>query len=177
MISAKVGHLHLRLHLYSTKIKHEHLPTQTLTLLWNVEIPLDKDLCPDLKETIKDVFIRLGNQLINLIRQHTDKHSLIISDSVKYSPTFRWAFRNEPSYTPGGRSYITNDLVSICNHFNTIKTILKRLLPFVHDCSNTFKTEIWKKCNDKWKIMRSDMGLSKRSFKNYHKDFPRSNNN
>ncbi|PKY41145.1 hypothetical protein RhiirA4_454666 [Rhizophagus irregularis] len=25
--------------------------------------------------------------------------------------------------------------------------------------------------------MRSDMGLSKRSFKNYHKDFPRSNNN
>lgn len=44
MISAKVGHLHLRLHLYSTKIKHEHLPTQTLTLLWNVEIPLDKDV-------------------------------------------------------------------------------------------------------------------------------------
>lgn len=37
---AKIG----RLHTIPTRIKHEHLPTPTFTLLWNDTILLDKDV-------------------------------------------------------------------------------------------------------------------------------------
>jgi hypothetical protein len=52
--------------------------------------------------------------------------------------------------------------------------ILRLLLPFMHTCSVLFKSNIWKSRNSKWKILRSELGLSKSSFKTYYKDFKQS---
>lgn len=131
--------------------------------------------CPDTRSLIVDCFITLGNILIDLLRNHADKLSLVISDSVKFSPTFRWAYRNEEIHPVALlllKSYITNDLVGIFrSHFNTSKTILRLLLPFMHTCSISFKSVIWQARNSKWKNLRSELGLSKASFKTYYKDF------
>ncbi|GET65889.1 hypothetical protein GLOIN_2v1790609 [Rhizophagus irregularis DAOM 181602=DAOM 197198] len=70
------------------------------------------------------------------------------------------------------RSYITNDFVGIFrNHFNKTKTILNFLLPFVHGVSTKLIKNLWKIRNEKWKTRRSDLGLSKKSFANYPKNF------
>ncbi|PKY44393.1 hypothetical protein RhiirA4_458686 [Rhizophagus irregularis] len=136
--------------------------------------------CSEIRDIIIDCFKRIGYKLIDLIRQHANKHSLTITDSIRYSPTFRWAFRNEPIHPVAIlflKSYVTNDLVGIFrNHFNTSKNMHKHLLPFMHECSITFKNDIWKVRNKRWKNRRSELGLTKRDFINYRKNFPSSSN-
>lgn len=115
------------------------------------------------------------NSLIELLKKNADKLSLLITDSVKFSKTFRWVFRNEeihPVTILMLKSFVTNDIIGIFkSHFNTQKTILRFLLPFIHDCNLMFKTRIWKIRNEKWKIQREFMGLTKKSFKDYHKTY------
>ncbi|PKY31494.1 hypothetical protein RhiirB3_449119 [Rhizophagus irregularis] len=209
---AKVG----RVVVSPTIIKHNNLPNQSLTIEWNEEIPLDKDvhkcigtilnyrrienhfnrpslnsvkestkdnlidwslsskwfnfngrndstnninclfclntpesnhhlwICPETRSLIRNCFITLGNTLIDLLTKNADQLSLVVPDSVKFSPTFRWAYRNEEIHPVALlflKSYITNDL---------------------------------KERNSKWKNLRSELGLSKKSFKNYYKDFNQS---
>ncbi|PKC05193.1 hypothetical protein RhiirA5_378822 [Rhizophagus irregularis] len=130
--------------------------------------------CPQTRVIIMNIFMKLGQDLINLLNKQADKHSLIINDSVKYSKTFRWAFRNEPIHPAAillMKSYVTRDLVGIFrSHFNTIKTITTLLLPFIHHCSMTFKSDLWKLRNEKWKLLRTELGLTKKSFLNYRKN-------
>ncbi|PKY33184.1 hypothetical protein RhiirB3_451909 [Rhizophagus irregularis] len=274
---AKAG----RLILTPTTINHEHLPSQTLTLEWNEEIPLDKDVrkcigtilnykkiehhiqhpslsfvkdatknnlidwslslkwfnfngrndstsekhtkdlkwkircstlslptldilnrnypllinnnitclfcdsdpesnhhlwtCKSTREIIKECFIIMGNNLIDLLNKHADKSLLLIDDSVKFSKTFRWAYRDEELHPVAIlllKSFITNDIIGIFrSHFNSLKSIIKLLLPFIHECSILFKMNIWKKRNDKWKIQRDLLGLTKKSFKDYHQTY------
>ncbi|PKY61502.1 hypothetical protein RhiirA4_522559 [Rhizophagus irregularis] len=55
-----------------------------------------------------------GNDLITLITKHADKHSLLVSDSIKYSKTFRWAYRDEEIHPVALlllKSFITNDMI------------------------------------------------------------------
>uniref|UniRef100_U9TVR6 Uncharacterized protein n=1 Tax=Rhizophagus irregularis (strain DAOM 181602 / DAOM 197198 / MUCL 43194) TaxID=747089 RepID=U9TVR6_RHIID len=101
-------------------------------------------ICPETRSLIRNCFITLGNTLIDLLTKNADKLSLVVPDSVKISPTFRWAYRNEEIHPVALlflKSYITNDL---------------------------------KERNSKWKNLRSELGLSKKSFKNYYKDFNQS---
>lgn len=41
--------------------------------------------CSEIRDIIIDCFKRIGYKLIDLIRQHADKHSLTITDSIRYS--------------------------------------------------------------------------------------------
>ncbi|PKY50670.1 hypothetical protein RhiirA4_467264 [Rhizophagus irregularis] len=139
--------------------------------LWN---------CVNLRDEIKNCFLTLGQQLMDLLNAHADKHSLLINDSIKYSKTFRWAFRNEdlhPAALLLLKSYVSQDLVGIFRaHFNSIKTIIRFLLPFFYTCSITFKSVIWKSRNEKWKHLCDVLGLTKQSFKDYRKNL-KSNRN
>lgn len=94
---------------------------------------------------------------------------------MKYSKTFRWAYRNEdihPVTLLLLKSYITTDLVGIFrSHFNTMKTIRTLLFPFMQLCSTSFKSNIWKLRNEKWKALRDELNLTKKSFKDYRKKF------
>ncbi|GBC33961.2 hypothetical protein GLOIN_2v1780032 [Rhizophagus irregularis DAOM 181602=DAOM 197198] len=53
--------------------------------------------CSEIRDIIIDCFKRIGYKLIDLIRQHADKHSLTITDSIRYSRR------------SVGRFYATND--------------------------------------------------------------------
>ncbi|CAB5192257.1 unnamed protein product [Rhizophagus irregularis] len=131
-------------------------------------------ICNDTRDIIRECFITIGNILIELLEKNADKLSLLISDSVKFSKTFRWAFRNEDIHPVAVlmlNSFVTNNIVGIFrSHFNTQKTILRFLLPFIHRCNIIFKFDIWKKRNEKWKLQRELMGITKASFKDYHKN-------
>jgi hypothetical protein len=128
-----------------------------------------------LYNTIRTVFTQLANKLIDLLRQHADKLSLCISDSVKYSPTFRWAFREEPIlmlYFYYILMLPMNDLYGIFSiHIIKQKQITALLLPFLHQCSSAFKSNIWKLRSDKWKEWKHLNGLTKHSFKTYSQTF------
>ncbi|CAB4409384.1 unnamed protein product [Rhizophagus irregularis] len=166
-VQAKLG----RTQAIPTVILHDHLSHQNITLNWNEEIPLDKDVqstkdhlidwalsskwfgyngrndmtsslhskdikwrircstltlptldilnrnfplvikdrmncllcdtvnesnihlweCPQLYDKIRNCFIVMGDKLIDLLKIHADRLSLVIVDSIKYSKTFRWA--------------------------------------------------------------------------------------
>jgi hypothetical protein len=156
------------------------IDNNTLCLLCHVQMETNDHLwtCPNIQDTLRSCFINIGDALIELLRREADKHSLIINDSIK---TFRWAYRNEdihPTALLLLKSYITTDMVGIFrSHFNKIETINRFILPFLHEASTTFKNNIWKKRNAIWKTVRSDMGLTKASFKNYYKLNRKSNNN
>lgn len=47
--------------------------------------------------------------------------------------------------------------------------------PFLHDCSNAIKSNIWKVRSNIWKDWKSANGLTKNDFKNYAKNFRRNN--
>ncbi|PKC66601.1 hypothetical protein RhiirA1_459506 [Rhizophagus irregularis] len=83
----------------------------------------------------------------NILQESADKSSLCITDSVKYSPTFRWAFHNESIH----------------------QSVLLLLRSYVTDLYDIFiRSNIWKD----WK---SANGLTKNDFKNYAKNFHRNN--
>uniref|UniRef100_U9UUL7 Uncharacterized protein n=1 Tax=Rhizophagus irregularis (strain DAOM 181602 / DAOM 197198 / MUCL 43194) TaxID=747089 RepID=U9UUL7_RHIID len=106
---------------------------------------------PLLANDIRAGFKHLGNSLIAILTKNADKLSLCISDSVKYSKTFRWAYIH-PSAVLLLRSYVTNDLYHIFRmHINKIKHIERLLLPFLHENSSYFKINIWKKRSKNWK--------------------------
>ncbi|PKY17509.1 hypothetical protein RhiirB3_430153 [Rhizophagus irregularis] len=136
--------------------------------------------CPVTYTIIQECFVILGDRLIEIIKRKADKLSLVVSDSIKYSKTFRWSYRKEPIHPVALlllKSYITNDMVGIFrSHFNKASIIIQHLLPFVQECSSLFKSNIWKIRNQKWKVIKSAMGLTKLSFKNYHKNFKDFNN-
>ncbi|CAB4424282.1 unnamed protein product [Rhizophagus irregularis] len=130
--------------------------------------------CPQMRDMIIKIFKRLGQDLIILINKYADKHSLLINDSIKYSQTFRWAYRNEPIHPAAillMKSYVSRDMVGIFrSHFTTIKTITTLLLPFIHHCSLIFKSDLWKVRNEKWKTLRSELGWTKKDFIDYRKN-------
>ncbi|PKY59604.1 hypothetical protein RhiirA4_482478 [Rhizophagus irregularis] len=134
--------------------------------------------CPQLYEKIRNCFVTMGNKLIDLLKLHADKLSLVITDSIKHSKTFRWAYRSEPIHPVALlflKSYITNDLVGIFRpHINTMKSIITLLMPYMHTCSLLIKTEIWKTRNQLWKIQRDNWGLSKKNFTKYRELYTRS---
>ncbi|PKY17728.1 hypothetical protein RhiirB3_430406 [Rhizophagus irregularis] len=132
-------------------------------------------MCKNTREIIKECFITMGNNLIDLLNTHADKSLLLTNDSVKFSKTFRWAYRNEEIHPVAVlllKSFVTNDIVGIFrSHFHSLKSIMKLLLPFIHECSILFKMNIWKKRNEKWKIHRELLGLTKKSFKEYYQTY------
>ncbi|PKK62353.1 hypothetical protein RhiirC2_759678, partial [Rhizophagus irregularis] len=53
----------------------------------------------------------MGNNLMDLLNKNADKLSLLINDSVKFSKTFRWAYRDEEIHHAAIlllKSFITN---------------------------------------------------------------------
>jgi hypothetical protein len=130
--------------------------------------------CTQMRDLIVNIFKKLADDLINLLNLHADKHSSLIKDSIKNSQTFRWAFHNEPIHPSAFllmKSYVSRDMVGIFRtHLNTIKTTTKLLLPFIHHCSQTFKLDLWKVRNEKWKTLRQELGLTKKSFTDYRKN-------
>ncbi|PKY63202.1 hypothetical protein RhiirA4_491365 [Rhizophagus irregularis] len=71
--------------------------------------------CPDNYESIKLCFMQMGDNLIKLLNSQADRLSLVVSDSIKYSPTFKWAYRSDPIHPVAIlllKSYISNDLHS-----------------------------------------------------------------
>ncbi|CAB5181195.1 unnamed protein product [Rhizophagus irregularis] len=133
--------------------------------------------CPDNYELIKSSFIQMGDILIDLLKSHADRLSLVISDSIKYSPTFRWAYRSEPIHPVAFlllKSYISNDLLGIFRaHINTMKHIVKLIMHYMHQCSILIKINIWKARNQKWKALRDAWGITKKSFTKYRDIFSR----
>ncbi|PKY57665.1 hypothetical protein RhiirA4_478875 [Rhizophagus irregularis] len=119
----------------------------------------------------------MGNKLIELLNTHADKLSLVITDSVKYSKTFRWAYRSEPIHPVALlllKSYISNDLIGILRlHINTMKNIIKIMLPYMQICSIIIKTDLWKVRNQLWKTQRDVWGITKKSFIHYRELFTR----
>ncbi|CAB4426586.1 unnamed protein product [Rhizophagus irregularis] len=72
--------------------------------------------CPKNYDIIKTIFIQMGDSLIKLLNTHADRLSLVISDSIKYSQTFKWAYRSDPIHPVAIlllKSYISNDLLGI----------------------------------------------------------------
>ncbi|PKY54819.1 hypothetical protein RhiirA4_473838 [Rhizophagus irregularis] len=133
--------------------------------------------CPNNYDTIKSSFIQMGDNLIKLLNTHADRLSLVISDSIKYSQTFKWAYRSDPIHPVAIlllKSYISNDLLGIFrSHINTMKHIVKVILPYMQECSILIKINIWKKRNQKWKMLRDAWGITKKSFTKYRELFSR----
>uniref|UniRef100_U9UF10 Uncharacterized protein n=1 Tax=Rhizophagus irregularis (strain DAOM 181602 / DAOM 197198 / MUCL 43194) TaxID=747089 RepID=U9UF10_RHIID len=151
--------------------------TQCLSCQNHVETNIHLWECSDNYELIKSSFIQMGDILINLLKSHADRLSLVISDSIKYSPTFRWAYRSEPIHPTAFlllKSYISNDLLGIFRaHINTMKHIVKLIMPYMHQCSILIKIHIWKARNQKWKALRDVWGITKKSFTKYRDIFSR----
>ncbi|PKY57390.1 hypothetical protein RhiirA4_478427 [Rhizophagus irregularis] len=154
--------------------------------IWNISLNTHLMITNIIKrfiplESYDSFYQYIEQQLMELLNEHADKHSLLINDSIKYSKTFRWAFRNEdlhPAALLLLKSYVSHDLVGIFRaHFNSIKTVKRFILPFLHTCSITFKTVIWKLRNEKWKALRDQLGLTKQSFKDYRKNLKTNRNN
>ncbi|PKY45935.1 hypothetical protein RhiirA4_460671 [Rhizophagus irregularis] len=107
--------------------------------------------CPKNYDIIKTIFIQMGDSLIKLLNTHADRLSLVIPDSIKYSQTFKWAYRSEPIHPVAIlllKSYISNDLLGIFRaHINTMKYIIKILLPYMQQCSLLIKINVWKNRN------------------------------
>ncbi|PKY62352.1 hypothetical protein RhiirA4_526615, partial [Rhizophagus irregularis] len=134
--------------------------------------------CPNNYDIIKSSFIQMGDNLIKLLNTHADRLSLVISDSIKYSPTFKWAiYRSEPIHPVAIlllKSYISNDLLGIFrSHINTMKHIVKLILPYMQECSILIKMNIWTKRNRLWKTLRDAWGITKKSFTKYRDLFSR----
>lgn len=69
----------------------------------------------DFLETVKESSWHMKSQV--------DKHSFIIADSVKYSLTFHWVYRNKSVHLVVLlflKTYVTNDLVSIFSFVITL---------------------------------------------------------
>ncbi|CAB4435335.1 unnamed protein product [Rhizophagus irregularis] len=133
--------------------------------------------CPDNYDTIKLCFMQMGDNLIKLLSNKADRLSLVVSDSIKYSPTFKWAYRSDPIHPVAIlllKSYISNDLVGIFrSHINTMKQIVNLILPYMQECSILIKLNIWKTRNQKWKLLRDAWGITKKSFTKYREIFSR----
>ncbi|CAB4403686.1 unnamed protein product [Rhizophagus irregularis] len=134
--------------------------------------------CPQLYEKIRNCFIVMGDKLIDLLKIHADRLSLVIVDSIKYSKTFRWAYRSEPIHPVAYlllKSYITNDLVGILrSHMNTMKSINNILMLYMQICSLMIKMDIWKFRNQIWHTRRENWGISKKTFTKYRELYTRS---
>ncbi|PKY59297.1 hypothetical protein RhiirA4_481908 [Rhizophagus irregularis] len=151
--------------------------TQCLLCHNHIESNIHLWECPENYDIIKSSFIQMGDSLINLLNTHADRLSLVISDSIKYSQTFKWAYRSEPIHPVALlllKSYISNDLLGIFrSHINIMKHIIKIIMPYMQQCSILIKVNIWKARNQKWKLMRDAWGITKRSFTKYQDIFPR----
>lgn len=92
--------------------------------------------CPTLLPIIQDVFTHLATVAHDLISRDADKLSLCITDSIKYSNTFRWLHTNQPPSEEALlliRSYVSHDLFHIFKtHFNTQKRAHTALMAFLH---------------------------------------------
>ncbi|CAB4436858.1 unnamed protein product [Rhizophagus irregularis] len=134
--------------------------------------------CPQLYDKIRNCFIVMGDKLIDLLKIHADRLSLVIVDSIKYSKTFRWAYRSEPIHPVAYlflKSYITNDLVGILrSHMNSTKSINNILMPYMQICSLMIKMDIWKFRNQIWHTRRENWGISKKNFTKYRELYTRS---
>ncbi|PKY59553.1 hypothetical protein RhiirA4_515610 [Rhizophagus irregularis] len=151
--------------------------TQCLLCRNHIESNIHLWECPENYDIIKSSFTQMGDALIKLLNTHADRLSLVISDSIKYSQTFKWAYRSEPIHPVALlflKSYISNDLLGIFrSHINTMKLILKIIMPYMQECSILIKMNIWKARNRKWKLLRDAWGITKSSFTKYREIFSR----
>lgn len=86
-----------------------------------------------MSSTVHQYLRYFPSSLIKILQESADKSSLCITNSVKYSPTFRWAFHNESIHQSVLlllRSYVTDlyDIFSI--HINKKRTLNVFFSPF-----------------------------------------------
>jgi hypothetical protein len=119
-----------------------------------------------------------------LLEKHADKLILSISDTIRFSSTFRWALndRNPDSIIPPLsilflRSYITQDLFAIFQgHFNCRKNLYKHLFEFLQESLIDIKTHVWKLRSQEWKNWKTIHGVTKEDFKKYRQRYKNTSN-
>jgi hypothetical protein len=134
--------------------------------------------CPSLLRHIRSTFQLLAEHAQNILHKYADKLNLCITDSIKYSNTFRWSFGiNEPMTDYAIlllRSYVSEDLFRTFRvHFNSQGATIKAILKFMEIAVRLIKSNIWKVRSAAWKEKKHMLQLTKRSFKQYQRD-PRS---
>ncbi|CAB5212412.1 unnamed protein product [Rhizophagus irregularis] len=130
----------------------------TNCLLCNNTLEMQTHLwtCPVLLPHIRETFKELAIIAQGILQKNADKLNLCITDSIKYSYTFRWSLRDNETITDNAilllRSYITEDLYrSFRTHFNTHKSTIKFLLEFVDVACRLIKGRVWKIRSAAWK--------------------------
>ncbi|GBC36759.2 uncharacterized protein OCT59_002998 [Rhizophagus irregularis] len=90
------------------------------------------------------------------------KFSLCITDSLKYSNTFQWIYKDLPPSEDAIlliRSYVTQDLYHIFKvHFNTQKEANRALMAFLQLSLQLIKLNVWKKRSVIWKQWKLSQG-------------------
>lgn len=86
--------------------------------------------CPAFFATIKDCFRTLAGSLSLLLKKEGDKLTITVDDTIKYSPTFRWALTDRESNHNIPlhailllQSYVTVSQTAYINTFNTFAFI------------------------------------------------------
>lgn len=149
---------------------------QTNCLLCDNAIETNEHLwrCASLLPHIRTSFQELADCAQEILRKDADKLNLYITDSIKYSNTFRWSLRSEETITDNAilllRSYVSEDLYrSFRTHFNTYVATVKSSLKFMDLSGRLIKQKIWKVRSSAWKDKKRTLNITKRSFKQYQR--------
>lgn len=157
---------------YPTLINNE-----TTCLLCRTTIETNEHIwkCDALMPYIRTCFISLSQIAQDILNKDADKLNLCITDSIKYSSTFCWAFNTDLPMSDDAllllRSYVTEDLYkSFWIHFNHHKSAAKAVLKFMALSTDRIKSHVWNVRFQAWKQWKRQHNITKSSFKRYSQD-------
>jgi hypothetical protein len=139
--------------------------------LWN---------CPKVLDILKPIFKKYYDKYKTLITSESDSTYALYSDAITRCPIFKWTKK------PPINIKDNNDLHSLLMNYIPIsitypfkaaqinkKTTKTLLLKFIYELQKEIYEQIWKRRSIKWKNYKKEHDITKKSFIEYRKNFPK----